>query len=396
MATPTSSPSAWSYFWDQYSQAQKDIYEMEQQQQSAAFENIEALGSGGKAAACVTNPALCLEKYSSEIISYLTYDVPKFLAYHGPKTAFETTCFIAKWTGKAAYYIGSSAVNAVKPDFINLSTPQFVEDLYNAAANQAANLSDAATSWVTDLPIPEPILAQTIPLEDIGTSNTTPMDGNFTSAFDSFTNGTRTVEQTASATNSAFQATDLTGPIIAFSICSNRCYKNLLEALHHTRLLVTGQRKVATSYTIPTENSRIPTTISKTKTYTTPRLLKDIMMELSFATLWGAGAYYTYNGMYDNILDASGGNAEHALYVVRKIATMSGVAPVAYEWIKEALYAPASSDSSGQSADAPQSPRTSTRSGIPSGSVVIDIEDRPMSFEEQMDLLGTRDVVIEI
>ena len=331
--------------------------------------------------------------------------IPSILAYHGPKMAFETSVYIAKLGGRSVYYLGSTAAGWVKPDFVNITTPQIFEDIYNNAADKAAHLADQATVWVTGQPICQ-ILEQAINIEPIWHQNSTPMDGNFTSGpmvgnftgglGEQFTNGTswadKTVEPVASCSNSTFQATELTAPIMALAFCTNRCSKNLFEALHHAKLLVTGIRKVSTSYTIPTINSRSPTTITKAKTYTTPQLLKDIVMEVGFAALWGFGAYSAYEGIYDHVLDAAGGNAEHALSVVRKIAFASGAAPFAYEWIKEALYAPASTNDNVSAAPAAAgATRYSHAAAVPQFSAYEN-----MPFEDDMEVLTKRDASIEI
>jgi hypothetical protein len=61
-------------------------------------------------------------------------------------------------------------------------------------------------------------------------------------------------------------------------------------------------------------------------------------MESAFTSLWGAVAYFTYNGIYDAILEASGGNAVHALSIARTVLATSLFGPTLYDWAVETIY----------------------------------------------------------
>lgn len=389
MTNSTSSASSSSSFlWDQlsswgqsFNEAQKDIYEFEQMQRNESFANIlnfgetvgEKLGfkGAGKAAACSLYPDRCIAEYAPKI--------PPYLAYHVPKMALETTVSITKWTGRSICHLGSTVAGWVKPDFVNITTPQVLNDLYDAAADKATYLSDEATAWVTGQPVIREII-EMAPLEEVFNPNQTPLEGNFTSGLGG--NSTTWIKTVKPVTG--FQATEMIGASLLIALCSYKCTKNLRDVVGNVWRLLTNEREDSASTAV---NSRNPVTLNRTKKYTTVSLLKDIAMQSLFAGLWAAGAYCAHEGIYSEVLDAAAGNSEHARMVAITVTALSALAPTAIKWGKEALYAPASTDNVGTGAAG-----SSSMAGAAGSSLHIpslrDIEN--MSYEEAMRILEER------
>lgn len=294
------------------------------------------------------------------ISSFVTYEIPKMAAYGLPKMAVESAASATFWGARKIYNVGSgfaewihpvppippvenpikagssylqnipevsNAQNILKaiglevqPTAENLIEPELsnLQKIYQEAALQANKLSLQSTSWVTGKTLeeleklensPEKI-AEKIAAEKIGFSST------------------------------SFKAIDLIGPGLFLSLCANKALSNLSSALHHTKLLLTNQRMVSTAFQSPSLNSNTIAIVEKTRRYTAARLFRDAAMESIFTALWSTGAYFTYYGIHDAVLEASGNNSMQAKFIANTILTAGIVGPIIYGWIEEALYMP--------------------------------------------------------
>lgn len=135
-----------------------------------------------------------------------------------------------------------------------------------------------------------------------------------------------------------FKAFDLIGPSLAFGFYTNKALTNFSSAMQHAKLLVTNQRLLSTAYQSPSLSSRAVAIVEKTRRYTAARLLKDTAMESIFAALWSTGSYFTYQGIYKSVLQASNNNSAQASYIANMILTVGIVAPSLYAWVEDAYY----------------------------------------------------------
>lgn len=247
---------------------------------------------------------------TKNIVHFYRYpnEIPISAAYHIPKMAFESTTSVTFWGAEKIYHAGSKFAEwfgVVPSKEISLEGMPLesskLEILFKKIAAEANKLSDEATSWVTKKSVKQ-----------------------LTDEF--------------AADESCFKAIDLLGPALFLGFCSNKALVNLSSAAHHAKLLLLNKRIVSTAYQSPSLTSNTVAIVEKTQRYTTGRLLKDTVIESVFTALWSTGAYFTYEGIYKAVLEASNNNSIQASFVANTLLTAGIAVPILYGWIEEALY----------------------------------------------------------
>lgn len=279
--------------YDRFESASKQIEASESVAAQANFETTwnfggSVAGNYGKAIACGLYPTPC------------AFKIPELAAYNIPKLAFEGTSSLAS---KAANWLLNPS-GPVDPK----SLAGILQKFYLSACSEASKFSLEATSQVTKKTIEE--ITQGYADADLGLNAST------------------------------FKAVDLVGPALFLSLCTNKAARNLFDTLNHIKLFALGNWEVREAYNIPSNNSTTDITISRVKYYKTTTLARDIAMETLFTCAWGAGAYFTYNGIHNAVLDAASQNLDQAKIVTNAILITGLVAPTVFGWVKDALFTP--------------------------------------------------------
>lgn len=273
---------------------------------------ISALG--GPLTENVTKAAIC---------SYHPLDCAmetlKYGAYELPKAALESTASLAFWgTKQVSGMVFKYLPNLASAEATSQQTNQSaLAKIYELAAQQTEKLSLHSTSWITGKSVQQ-LTAELAQQNSI--------DPNL-----SLSEGP------------AFKAIDLIGPSLLLYFFTQKALNNLSDAAYHAKLLVTGKRRLFTSYTTSAADHRTEDNceikVSKTRFYTTPRLAWYVAMETTFSGIWGFGAYISYHAIHDAVEVASN-SSEQASLVANTLLITSVVAPTVFNWLKEALNPP--------------------------------------------------------
>jgi hypothetical protein len=311
MANPT---GLWSTIVNSYQTAQIEIGAAQALSRKKTFDTLYSfadklgpLKTIGRGAVCILFPEECSP---TTIAKNILSGIPIYVAYEVPKMAFESVTSATFWGARTIYNIGSGFAEWFIPAVEN-AAPSKLEKVYDALVQHAEKVSLDSTSWATGRSVTD--LASDIAY---GGSN--------------------------------FKAVDLIGPALFLSLCANKALVNLFEALHHGRLLVMNRRMVSTAFESPAINLSAPgapsniAIVEKTRRYTAARLFKDAAMESIFTAAWTTGAFFSYHGIFNAILTASGDNAQQASYVANTVLTAGIMGPILYGWVEEALYMPSS------------------------------------------------------
>lgn len=232
--------------------------------------------------------------------------IPDLITYEIPKMAFESTASAASWGTRKICNLGESIADwVVPPKETTPFVPGFedsskMQGFYDRLARETNKLSIEATSWATGKSVTRVKMEETI----------NPW---------------------------AFKAKDLIGPAFFLGFCTNQALTNLSSATHHFRLLVTNTKFVSIAYQTPALNSNTMAIVEKTRRYTIPKLFKDTAMESILTALWSTGAYFSYRGIYNAVLDASG-SAPQAAYIANTILAAGLAAPLLYSMLEEAVF----------------------------------------------------------
>lgn len=248
------------------------------------------------------------------------FNIANFMTYAIPKTTLESTASFAFWGSKKLYNLATSFISNPDDALKASEKPGLLAKIYEAGAEKAVNLSLQSTSWMTGKSI-EVLNAETLEfnkLNDLASAH----------------------PELLEVPVAPFKAIDLIGPGLLLGVCTHKAKANLSEALFHAKMLVTGQRLASTMYKSPIENCEMVGSceigVSKTKRYTTPGLIKDVFMETVFTGLWSAGAYLTYDSIYNAVNEASG-NSEKAALVAQAVLIAGVVGPTVLGWLKAAV-----------------------------------------------------------
>jgi hypothetical protein len=272
----------------------------------------DALTFANKAAICASDLPQCAVDKTIQALSYFTFEAGKSLAYSGSRFLADGSFGAAKWAGNQfvslADIIVKKGCQLAKVEEFDIQGP--IDQACSAAKEQFDQMEKAATNYIAPK-------ADALHQEQV-----------------------KLAKQTNAPLPEAFSALQLIGPAVLLSYCSRKASTNLSHALHHFKLLVTGTRNEAVSYTVPTYESNMqgPSVVSFTKTsqYTTFGLLKDVIMESGIATLWAGGAYLTYESILD-ALKAAGSEDAHAEWMAKALLTTVVVAPTLFGWVKDAF-----------------------------------------------------------
>lgn len=307
----------WSTIVNNYQTAQIEIGAAEALSRKKSFDTLYSFANKlgplktiGKGAVCLLFPEECSP---TTIAKNILGGIPTYVAYEVPKMAFESTTTAAFWGARTIYNIGSGFASWFIPAAEN-ATPSNLEKVYNALVQHAEKVSLDATSWATGRSVTD--LASDF---SYGVSN--------------------------------FKAVDLIGPALFLSLCANKALANLFDTLHYAKLLVLNKRMVSTAFEAPALSLSAPgaptlksntAIIEKTRRYTATRLFKDTIIGSAITAGWTTGAYFSFQGIYNAILAASGDNAQQASYVANTVLTAGIMGPILYGWVEEALFAPSS------------------------------------------------------
>lgn len=228
------------------------------------------------AAWCSTRPTACAVK------------IGRYAAYEGPKYAIECTGSTVFWAGKQLLILSNELFPGVglyerTAEYYRGILPKIHEATQNATNWIAPNAEELArlNGKVDSTIIPEP-----------------------------------------------FSIVDLIGPSLLLGFSSKKVTENAYSALGHLFWLITGKRTSTTDYTTQayTADQLIKVEAAQTKHYTAISLIKNALVESTFATLWAGTAYLAHQEIV-SVLIANGNDPERACMIANAILTIGVTAP---------------------------------------------------------------------
>lgn len=137
-----------------------------------------------------------------------------------------------------------------------------------------------------------------------------------------------------------FSVVDLIGPTLFMGYCASKAVKYAKKVAHSTYLILSGVRDVTTTYTATPRNWKMSADgkvdLNWIENYETEQIIIDFFVEGFFTAVWGGGAYFSYQGIKEALINA-GSDSARAVMITNSLFTAMTVAPTLYAIVKRAL-----------------------------------------------------------